>query len=404
MDTILRRAIRGIGRCGPTLLLSCIVGVLAACSGCTPAVGEPSWPALTVTSPLPAATTASPFLPEEPFEPNLNRPILRGEGGKYSELLRKIDVEKDRNSYGEFHDYGHWSGTSWAGHSDLPPGYWVYVAPNWYIFADAQGVEFPQNPPQLGGKKYGALLRTIEVEQDEETYGEYYDYGYYTGTYYYDHQDLPPGYWLYVAPQWYIFAEADPLPVTSIPQPSPSKRSWGPEQATGPPDTSRAGDISTAWASRTPDGQDEWLRLHYAQPVMPAAVHVYETYNPGALYRITARDPNGRELEIWSGEDPVPVGSGKGKAAVAVEAGFPTNCITIHLKSKQVSGWNEIDAVGLIDFNENTHWPTAAEASSTWASPRPVPITPQTNRQRIEQLENQVRQLRDEIRLMQQGR
>src|SRR5258706_8055915 len=38
------------------------------------------------------------------------------------------------------------------------------------------------------------------------------------------------------------------------------RRSWGPEQATGAPDTFSAGDISTAWASREPNAGAEWLR------------------------------------------------------------------------------------------------------------------------------------------------
>ncbi|NQT13820.1 MAG: hypothetical protein HQ582_13790 [Planctomycetes bacterium] len=61
-----------------------------------------------------------------------------------------------------------------------------------------------------------------------------------------------------------------------------------PEQATGPPDTPRAGDIRTAWASASPDGQKEWLLLDYAKVVRPTAVAVHETYNPGAVYQVSA--------------------------------------------------------------------------------------------------------------------
>ena len=425
---------RGIDRFGSLSLLFCIVGVLADCCGCTPAIGEHSWPAYTGSNGVQIGITTSPPLQEnalvqvardpfaapspalEPEPPARPKPAphakgrlgtdppginVWGEGQKYRELLREIDAEGDRASYGEFYDYGHWSGTSWAGHTDLPPGYWVYVAPNWYIFAEASGVASPQNPAKLGRRKYGTLLQKIKVEQDAKSYGEYYDYGYYTGTSYHDHRDLPPGYWVYVAPDWYIFEEANPLPVNSIPKPATPRRSWGPEQATGPPDTPQAGDLTTAWAASSASGQNEWLRLYYAKPVIPAAVHVYETYNPGALFRITARKPDGQEVDVWFGEDPVPVGSGKGRAAIVIQADFPTNRITIHLKCKEVPGWNEIDAVGLMDVAEDVWWAVAAEASSTYASPRPVSITPRSNRQRIEQLESQVQQLRDELRLRQ---
>src|SRR5262245_15044900 len=57
-------------------------------------------------------------------------------GGKYVNLLRIVEAAEDAASYGEFRDYGHWDGTSYAGQVDLPVGYWVYVAPRWYIWGD----------------------------------------------------------------------------------------------------------------------------------------------------------------------------------------------------------------------------------------------------------------------------
>jgi Ca-activated chloride channel family protein len=62
--------------------------------------------------------------------------------GKYENLLRIVAAPGDAASYGAFHDYGHWDGTSYAGQDNLPKGYWVYVAPNWYIWGD----EAPRRP------------------------------------------------------------------------------------------------------------------------------------------------------------------------------------------------------------------------------------------------------------------
>lgn len=56
---------------------------------------------------------------------------------KYRRLLKKIAVEKDVNLFGAFYDYGKWEYTSYAGHTELPVGHWVYVYPNWYIWAEA---------------------------------------------------------------------------------------------------------------------------------------------------------------------------------------------------------------------------------------------------------------------------
>ncbi len=57
--------------------------------------------------------------------------------GKYRRLVKKIEVRDDFQRFGAFNDYGHWDGTEYSGHKDLPPGNWVYVYPNWYIWAEA---------------------------------------------------------------------------------------------------------------------------------------------------------------------------------------------------------------------------------------------------------------------------
>jgi serine/threonine protein kinase len=66
-------------------------------------------------------------------------PAKASVNGKYRKLLRRIKVEQDRAAYGEFSDYGHYTGTIYAGYSDLPVGYWVYVYPYWYIWGDMKG-------------------------------------------------------------------------------------------------------------------------------------------------------------------------------------------------------------------------------------------------------------------------
>jgi len=58
-------------------------------------------------------------------------------GGKYRRLVKKIEVRDDFRKFGAFNDFGHWDGTEYSGHKDLPPGNWVYVYPNWYIWAEA---------------------------------------------------------------------------------------------------------------------------------------------------------------------------------------------------------------------------------------------------------------------------
>lgn len=156
-------------------------------------------------------------------------------------------------------------------------------------------------------------------------------------------------------------------PVLSLNAP---KRSWGPEQAAGEPDTFQAGDISTAWASREPDGGEEWLQLEYEKSVDIAEVRVRETHNPGAIFKVTAFLANGTEVTLWEGVEP--------KAEPPVEMSFQVpesvnaKSVKVYLDTKRVPGWNEIDAVQVIGRDGSQQWAREATASSTYAEPRVV--------------------------------
>jgi hypothetical protein len=219
--------------------------------------------------------------------------------------------------------------------------------------------------PQLGPRsRYKTLITTIQVPADQATYGDFCDYGYWQGGSYGGHEGLPPGYWVYVAPTWYIYKDACDA-VAATPK---TPRAWGPEQATGAPDTwPNSGDIQTAWASQTPDGQKEWLELTYEAPIRPTAVLIYETYNPGAVDRVTGFNADGKEFDLWAGADPTPAGSGKGISIMPLHPEIDVTKIRVYLDSPKVAGWNEIDAVGLLDASGVTHWAKSATASSTYA-------------------------------------
>ena len=175
-------------------------------------------------------------------------------------------------------------------------------------------------------------------------------------------------------------------------------RSWGCEQATGAPDTDGAGDLRTAWASATRDDQDEWLELTYAEEVKPVEVHVIETYNPGALVKVSAATGD-MEAVLWKGADPTARDAGSGTSIVKVTAAIKTNKIRIHLASKDVPGWNEIDAVGIQDEAGKMHWATSATASSNYAGGAEPGwmLDPAAALKWIEQLEKQLEQLQKPI-------
>jgi beta-lactamase regulating signal transducer with metallopeptidase domain len=240
--------------------------------------------------------------------------------------------------------------------------------------------------------KYEMLLRQIKVPADADKYGSFHDLGRRDQREYAGHQDLPAGHWVYVAPYWYIWRD-----LSAAPKP---KRQWGPEQATGPPDTwPMSGDIPTAWASLTEDGQDEWLLLEYAEPVRPNAVLVYETFNPGAVNRVTVFKLDGEEVEVFKGKDPSPTDKPTGLSVIPIKVNFKINRIKLYINSKDVPGWNEVDAVGLREASGKVHWATAADASSTYAQlvAQPVPL-PNATEQRLDKLEKEVRELKEMVK------
>ena len=264
--------------------------------------------------------------------------------------------------------------------------------------ADETNLEQSLKRAAVNGK-YRMLLAQIKVENDRAEYGDFRDLGLRDRKEYDQHKDLPKGYWVYVAPYWYIWRD-----LTSMNRP---KRPWGPEQATGEPDTNMAGDIVTAWASQSQDDQDEWLTLEYGDPITPTAVLVYETFNPGAVTRVTAFKLDGQEVELWKGQDPTTPDMEIGVSEIPVKVDFKTARVKLYVESTKVPGWNEIDAVGLRDKDKKLHWAVAADASSTYAPPYDVfmqqmPLfgAPVNYENRIRQLEREVQELKDTVQEM----
>jgi hypothetical protein len=147
------------------------------------------------------------------------------------------------------------------------------------------------------------------------------------------------------------------------------KRGWGPEQATGAPDTRRAGDLQTAWASLQPDAGLEWLQLEYQRPVEIAEVRIRETFNPGAVSKVVALVENGQERVLWEGQDPTD--SAPADFVVRPKIRATTNRVKIYLQTTRRPGWNEIDAVELIGADGSRQWASSASASSTFAESNP---------------------------------
>jgi enterochelin esterase-like enzyme len=122
---------------------------------------------------------------------------------------------------------------------------------------------------------------------------------------------------------------------------------WSARQACGKPDTDEAGDLPTAWASQASDGGEEWLELTYKAAVRPARVRIHETFNPGAVVKIEALDPEKNWHVLWKGKDTT--AEAPGYLEVRFDPpNFATRVLRVTLDTSEVGGWNEIDAVQLI--------------------------------------------------------
>ena len=122
---------------------------------------------------------------------------------------------------------------------------------------------------------------------------------------------------------------------------------WCAEQACGEPDTEVAGDRPTAWASLEPDGGEEWLELTYKHAVRPTLIRIHETFNPGAVIKIEAKDADKKWQILWQGKDTVEEAPAYFEVRIDPPK-FAVRAIRITIDSGGVEGWNEIDAVQLI--------------------------------------------------------
>jgi hypothetical protein len=148
------------------------------------------------------------------------------------------------------------------------------------------------------------------------------------------------------------------------------RTAWCPQQALGPPNATPGTDHTLAWASASTDAQREWLELEFDQAYSVKAVEIHETYCPGAIDKITAYDRQAHESVAWQGTDPTPTTAPAGVSTIPISIDFPTRRIRIHLNSPAVSGWNEIDAVALVDDKGAKHWAIRAKASSFFGDQR----------------------------------
>lgn len=119
-------------------------------------------------------------------------------------------------------------------------------------------------------------------------------------------------------------------------------------QAVGPSDSDGAPDSPTAWIAAEDDGGEETLELTFAVPVVPYAVVVTESANPGAITRIEAYDPDSGEWVVLYEGAAAPTEEVYRLFAPSLNSvAFATDQIRLTLDTAAVPGPNQIDAVQL---------------------------------------------------------
>ncbi|MEM9534173.1 MAG: hypothetical protein AAGA40_00730 [Cyanobacteria bacterium P01_E01_bin.45] len=132
---------------------------------------------------------------------------------RYSGLVQVMTCPEDRGTYGEYNDYGYWGGGAWCDQTG-EAGYWVYSYPNWYVWereghSTNQKISANISLPELASANgsYYRLEQILTCTADRDTYGDYNDYGYWSGGSWCGQTGVE-GYWVYVYPNWYVWQGA----------------------------------------------------------------------------------------------------------------------------------------------------------------------------------------------------
>jgi hypothetical protein len=205
--------------------------------------------------------------------------------------------------------------------------------------------------------KYRMLLKQIAVPEDAAAYGEFKDFGSWFGTTWAGYSDLPQGYWVYVYPRWYIWGQLAAAPI--------QKRPWGPEQATGEPD-SKGPAPETAWSPASRD-RPEWILVEFDKPLQITEIILHDASTCPVSYKVSGFSSDGAVGARMDGL------RSSGVPSVIRKAFAPPwklQRLKIDVDSGH-QGWKGIDAVGVVDDSGVIHWARSAHASS-WRGQEPA--------------------------------
>ncbi len=140
---------------------------------------------------------------------------------------------------------------------------------------------------------------------------------------------------------------------------------YSPGQVAGRPDADRSRHLTTAWTPREANSGEEWLHLEYARAVDIREVKVYERANSGAIWKVTAVQPDGSEIVLSDNPQPARVKNPAAIWSYAFNVSKATAaCVRVYFDTKLAPGRIAIDTVQLSGRDGSTQWPVRAQASS----------------------------------------
>lgn len=120
-------------------------------------------------------------------------------------------------------------------------------------------------------------------------------------------------------------------------------------QAVGAPNVfPNYGDIGSAWSSRFVDAGPEFLDMFFSTPMPINVVNVVETFHPGALNKVSVKNPTTGLWElVWSGTAAPAPELSRINTISFPEPHFLVSGVLLEFDSPAVPGYNEVDAVGI---------------------------------------------------------
>lgn len=125
---------------------------------------------------------------------------------------------------------------------------------------------------------------------------------------------------------------------------------WSANQVIGAPRVyPRHGDLTGAWAQGN-RANNEFIIVEYDHAVHPEQIEIYETYNPGAVMRVSARNGNDAEwITVWETDRPhVEAQSRIFSVPFQNQVPHEIDQIRLDIDCSAASNWCEIDCIKLV--------------------------------------------------------